>query len=740
MYIPGFKELLILLFVVLLLFVGVVARSPLLPAFLAALLLAWFAWRWKERVLEYVYKERVLLLKPLSLKFFEEARGVKYAKVESLQGFPKRKVELYGAFVRVRDYDPPRTSLGKTAERALAAFHHPSARVTLAAALREGGYDYYVGLWAPNLRVLRSALGDAVRSFLSAGLYSVAADAEEVLGMLGSLGERRLGPKPPLFALAFAALIALSAVAGNPLPAALAVPLLPLLPYELAIAKGGTLRFVPAKARAIANTSFSVDESSVSSMVRSVAAVSQVAPQSSFVAASLAPADAALVEAKARSAMEVLDAARAGASRLREELRASRWLQVWRALQDGAAPFVAIAAASEELARELAKCGLQPRGASLLAALNAIIPLDAAGELQVSHQLAWLAPHVFLRPRTRRTPKAIYLGHGLRRDEEVWLELDLLENVHGLIVGPMGSGKSTTARTVALRALERGIVPIIVDPSGEYRAFARRFSFEIVDLADRPFNILESKVEDLERALTYVSPLSEYETHLLRECLGKGGRSWSEVLQLLEGTSVAWKLERLEPYFGGSATSLSSLLSNGRPLLLCMGSTASGQYVPMPIEVQRLAVDLLLAQLRDHALAKGLSEPRWMLIVDEGHLFMQPPRGLQEPLIATVARMLRKFGLAVVVLTHEWGDVPEIFRRTAGWRLALAHSDPDYVAMTRVYMALTPSELAWFQRGVRGRAVLRRGHEPHNILVEVEPVEEARTDWIQRAQPGSGKT
>jgi hypothetical protein len=328
----------------------------------------------------------------------------------------------------------------------------------------------------------------------------------------------------------------------------------------------------------------------------------------------------------------------------------------------------------------------------------------------------------------------------LRRDEEVWLELDLLENVHGLIVGPMGSGKSTTARTVALRALERGIVPIIVDPSGEYRAFARRFSFEIVDLADRPFNILESKVEDLERALTYVSPLSEYETHLLRECLGKGGRSWSEVLQLLEGTSVAWKLERLEPYFGGSATSLSSLLSNGRPLLLCMGSTASGQYVPMPIEVQRLAVDLLLAQLRDHALAKGLSEPRWMLIVDEGHLFMQPPRGLQEPLIATVARMLRKFGLAVVVLTHEWGDVPEIFRRTAGWRLALAHSDPDYVAMTRVYMALTPSELAWFQRGVRGRAVLRRGHEPHNILVEVEPVEEARTDWIQRAQPGSGKT
>jgi len=357
------------------------------------------------------------------------------------------------------------------------------------------------------------------------------------------------------------------------------------------------------------------------------------------------------------------------------------------------------------------------------------LPPEGGAQLRVSCQLAWLSPHAFFRPRTSRTPKAIYLGRGLRRDEEVWLELDLLENVHGLIVGPMGSGKSTTARTIALRALERGIVPIIVDPSGEYRKFAERFSFEVVDLADRPFNVFESRAEDLERALAYVSPLSEYETHLLRSCLSKGVSSWDEALRMVEGTSLAWKLERLEPYFGRPPASLRSLVSGGRPLLLCMGSTASGRYVPMPIEVQRFAVDLLLAQLRDHALAEGLSEPRWMLVVDEAHLFMQPPPGLQEPLLATVARMLRKFGLAVVVLTHEWSDVPEVLRRTAGWRLALAHSDPDYVAMTKVYMALTPSELAWFQRGVRGRAVLRRGHEPHNILVEIEPVEEAKTEW-----------
>jgi hypothetical protein len=724
MYIPGFRELLLLLLVALLLFIGVVTRSPLLPALIASALLAWFAWRRKEQLLESVYRERALLLKPVAVKFLEEPRaGVKYAKVEAAGGFPpKRRLEVYGAFLRVRDYDPPRSAIGRAAERAVAAFHHPSVRVTLAATLKEGGYDYYVGFWAQDVRVLKAALGDAMRSFLAAGLYPAAADAEEALSALGSLDERRFEPAVPRLTLASAALLALAALAGNPLLAVLALPLLPLLPFEIQIARGGALQFVPARARVVVNTAFSVDETSVSSMVRSVSAVSQVAHPRSFVAACLAPADTALVEAKARSAMEVLDAARAGASRLREELKASRWLQIWRALQDGAAPFTALAVASEELSRELAKCGLQPKSSSLLAALDAAIPLDAAGEIQVSHQLAWLAPHVFLRPRTRMTPKAIYLGRGLRRDEEVWLELDLLENVHGLIVGPMGSGKSTTARTVALRALERGIVPIIVDPSGEYRKFAERLGWEIVDLTDRKLDLSACQASDLRRAFDYISPLSDWEFLELKRKLEDGD---------LWGARVA-ALELIRDYFYPPSVSARELLEGGRPFLLCLGSSASGQYVPMPVEVQRFAFLALLAQLRDYVLAQGLSEPRWMLIVDEAHLLARPLRGEVESPAATMARMLRKFGLALVMLTHDWRDVDDAYVRHCGWRLALSHSDPSYVEDTRVYMALAPSELAWFQRGLRGRAVLRRGFEPHNILVEVEPAEIARPEVYAR--------
>ena len=712
MYIPGARELALMLLFALALVLAVATQSPAAPILVAAAVAAWLAARSKERILAALYRERALLLAGIEeLKFIEDPRApISYAALRV------RKQQLYGFYLRVRDCDPVRSSPGRAAERALAALHHPSARVTVLAVLREGSYEYYLGLWASDLRTLSSAAGDIVRAALSAGLYAAPADARATLSTVALVNERKLPPRPPFLALAAAASIVASAL-GQPLLALAAIPIAPLLLDELRIARGGWLPISPPPARQLVNTVFSVDESSISAMLRSVSAVAQAAPPRTFVAAALQPADSALVEARAKTAMEVLDAARAGASRLREELKAARWLQVWRALQDGAAPFTALAVASEELARELEKCGLRPASRTPLTALRALIPLGG-GELLVSHQLAWLAPHAFMRPRTRRTPKAIYLGRGLRRDEEVWLELDLLENVHGLIVGPMGSGKSTTARTVALRALERGIVPIIVDPSGEYRRFADKLGWEIVDLTDNQLDISACQASDLRRAFDYVSPLSDWEFLELRRALEEGDL-WSAKLAALE---------IVKPYFRSANVAARQMLETGKPFVLCMGSAASGRYVPMPVEVQRFAFAALLAQLRDYVLAEGLSEPRWMLIVDEGHLFARAPRGEAEAPATTVARMLRKFGLAVVVLTHDWHDADPAFLRHCGWRLALSHSDPNYVEETRVYMALTPTELSWFQRGVRGRAVLRRGHEPHNILIEVEPEELAKPE------------
>ncbi len=736
MYLPGVEAIALFFGFMVALILALASGNPLPPAALAAALGLVFTYKHRVKLLEAIYGDRCILLAPVV--------RVEVKKDYAILGMKNRLV--VSSFLKVVDVEnvDSEVRLGEAASNFISLLHAPPTTVNVIAAPRDGHYDYYLKI---NLEVSGNRLADSLKGFsqllleiqrrlLSAGVYAQPENPHKVLSLVAGLEAKRFTPSPPwvtLLAVALATLLAYT----NPELLPLALIPVPLTPLELKVARGGEVALFPRDFTPLRHVVEEVpDAARAGAALRSFRGA--VVWGDEALLALLVPEDTAALAAKARRAMEVLEAGRAGVSKLKDEFEALGVLNLYRALESGSMPFRLALFASGE-ARRLEPLGFE-RKVPLYSALGrkpryevyravlGLLPAEG-GQLRVSCQLAWLSPYAFFRPRTRRTPKAIYLGRGLRRDEEVWLELDLLENVHGLIVGPMGSGKSTTARTLALRALERGIAPIIVDPSGEYRRFAERFSFEIVDLADRPFDVFESRAEDLERALTYVSPLSEYETHLLRRCFSRGVEAWDEALQLLKGTSLAWKLERLEPYFGRPPVSLRSLLSGRRPLLLCMGSTASGRYVPMPVEIQRFAVDLLLAQLRDYALAEGLSEPRWMLIVDEAHLFMQPPPGLQEPLVATVARMLRKFGLAVVVLTHEWGDVPEVLRRTAGWRLALAHSDPDYVAMTKVYMALTPSELAWFQRGVRGRAVLRRGHEPHNILVEIEPVEEARTEW-----------
>ena len=165
--------------------------------------------------------------------------------------------------------------------------------------------------------------------------------------------------------------------------------------------------------------------------------------------------------------------------------------------------------------------------------------LRCRGGTAISHQLCWLAPHAFLRPRTRKAPRALYLGTGSRKDEEVYLELDLLENVHGVVVGPMGSGKSTAARTIALRALEKGLAPVFVDPSGEYGGFAERVGFEVIDLWDRQLDIGRNSPDDLRLAFSYAAPLSHIDYLLLRRRGACGLRGRCPSLALSTGSSPA---------------------------------------------------------------------------------------------------------------------------------------------------------------------------------------------------------
>ncbi|MEM1567489.1 MAG: DUF87 domain-containing protein [Thermofilaceae archaeon] len=737
MYLPGASAIILFFAMMLALIAAIAGRTVLPPAILALILGGYYTYAKRVELVELVYGERSLLLDPIT----EVKVKRDFILLKTRRGY------VLSAFLKVDSVDLPESDvrLGEMATHFVSSLYLPSATVNIVSSSVNGLRNYYlkINFVLPEsaveaLKSVPHVLAELQRRLLGLGVRTRPVEPLEVLSVVAELNERDFHPTLPVFSILMLGALTLSLLL-YPALAPLALILLPIIPLELRIVRGGRCLVAPKTLIPVRYSIAEVpDQAGAASIVRSFASAFTWSDDSLL--ALLVPEDLAAFEASVKRALEVLEAGRAGVSKLADEFKALNVINMNRALEGGSKPFsVAIFVSGDVwryeplgLERDFSLASLVGRSRTLKR-LTALVgyPLKDS-QVKISSQLAWLAPYTFFRPRTRRTPRAIYLGRGVRRDEEVWLELDLLENVHGLIVGPMGSGKSTTARTLALRAMEKGITPIIVDPSGEYRAFAERFEFEILDLWDRPFNPLLCSASDFERALTYLSPLSEYEAHLLRRCLARGVSNFQQLVELAKGTSLEWKLERLQDYFMGEEISLEDLISAGKPFVLCMGSTAKGSYMAMPVEVQRVVFDLLLSQLRDCAIARGLSEPRWLLIVDEGHLFMLPPPGYTEPLIVTMARMLRKFGLAVVMLTHEWGDVPEAFRRVAGWKLALSHSDPDYVSMTQVYMALTPIEVSWFQAGVVGRAVLRRGHEPYNILVEIEPVEEARTDWASR--------
>ena len=349
--------------------------------------------------------------------------------------------------------------------------------------------------------------------------------------------------------------------------------------------------------------------------------------------------------------------------------------------------------------------------------------------LRTSIQLAVFSPFSFITPHTAG---GIFLGvSATAKHDRVYLELDRLENVHGLLIGPPGSGKSTTARTIILRA-EKKFIPIVIDPSGEYRRFFEAINGVIVDLVDHPFNPLSVDLNEFFKAMRYIAPLSFEERDIIRSILNRNnGIGVVELYKSLERrySFLASKIAEILPYFSSKYIDLDRVLDMNKPILLTFGSTRTGKYIMMPIEVMRFTFHIFLTKIVKKALQKGLTKIRYLLIVDEAHLFAKPSHEFGEPLTTTVARIYRKFGVALMLLTHSWSDVDEIYRNFCGYTLALGASQPDYLSYTRLYMGLDSSAINWLKRGEPGNAVLKRIYTPHPVLLKIIPEEIALTEW-----------
>ena len=398
--------------------------------------------------------------------------------------------------------------------------------------------------------------------------------------------------------------------------------------------------------------------------------------------------------------------------------------------------------------------------------------------LALTYDYAWLSPFALDR-KPVLSPNGILLGVDDRGVKVHW-DPNSLANPHMTVLGLMGTGKTTVARTIVLRARRSMKIPlIIIDPSGEYASVVEELGGVVIDLGNLKLNpLLLSGVNPIDRATNvvemaaYAVGLNSAEQVLLRkavtQCYAQHGidqnrdETWTDrkaVEVTLAGVAAHIQSEmetyddvhrlvaetllfKLEPIttgkYGLNRTDVEIAYLMEKSAVLCLSLRSHGEDgkpIPLSQEMQKALVWSLLEQLYGYLTASTVQERvRVIIIVDEAHLFAkhtiireQDSSRVVEPPLSLHLRMLRKFGASYILITHVPEDFPSFLYKTVGTLLAFGSTDPEYLAFCSKNLNLLKQDeddMTWFKRG---GCFLRVHGDPRPIKLTVKPEPSALT-------------
>ena len=384
----------------------------------------------------------------------------------------------------------------------------------------------------------------------------------------------------------------------------------------------------------------------------------------------------------------------------------------------------------------------------------------------LSMDLAFMSP--FALPRT---PKREFFSRG------VWLGLDRLEglvfwnpeaviNHCGLVLGPMGCGKTTMLKTLMYRARKMLGLPVwVIDPAGEYVEAVEACGGRVYNMASVKVNPMllcgqtpTARWASVCDSLKYAVGLSDDEAGLVQEALealySEAGvkpedpETWVD--DRLKGVTVSGLYFKLRSMFESApeGTLDHALLRSLIPKLtkLAAGAHAFNRTDIVPHELlsetvcfnlKELAVDLrklvvwtLLEQLYDHMYYAGELSDRLklMVFIDEAHLFIKPEvryvagRAVPvEPPLFRHMRLMRKFGVGYWACTHVPEDVPDEVWKTVGTIVLFGSTERDYLAFCAEKLNLTNEDVQNMMFFGRGEAFIKARGEPRPAYLKVVP-------------------
>lgn len=331
-------------------------------------------------------------------------------------------------------------------------------------------------------------------------------------------------------------------------------------------------------------------------------------------------------------------------------------------------------------------------------------------------------------------------------------EEDLVKHV--CILGMTGSGKTTTAMTLAKRIFERGIPFLVLDTHNEYGEFVKRLSgsVETPGRGEFTLNPLESLgTTNLAEHAAVVSDIfsdiyhfTNPQSYLFRNCLisllsddsSRSGlsRDLSGLLQLIETWPIRSQFDnetkmalirRLGPLTEGqagralcgrSSVDINELLS--KPAAIELGYFRD-------FETRTLFASFLLKAIYDYRLGGEKSSLRHAIIIEEARSLI-PVRSPEEPVTVSerLSQDMRKFGECVVYIAQFPSQIsPEAIKNT-GVRIVHRVAWSSDIKLLADAMNLTDSQANYMSQLQTGYAIVNVSRMKSSVLAKVQPDEE----------------
>lgn len=369
----------------------------------------------------------------------------------------------------------------------------------------------------------------------------------------------------------------------------------------------------------------------------------------------------------------------------------------------------------------------------------------------LTYDITSFLPYATLLPHVQSC--GIYLG----RDEvhrPVYLNFDRLPSGSGVILGPIGYGKSTLARTIGLRCLnsEPKITPISLDPTGEYAIWASRCGIKVLDMFSNvmnPFDTLgvaEPKLV-IKRTVDFLKNIFDL---------------WDEQASNLYHSSLFLAEERGYDEYGRARFTLRDALDNidmgdplNRDLIRKLEITAEYFSKTSTVDAKSLVLDKEPVVVtyrsgvrrldRDASTFLSLSFIRqfWdvneflgyrhyvenLIFIDEAYWLMKA--GAQ--FLSEAVRQTRKLSIGFVFISHFKSDVPEELLKNVSWIFATAGGE-KYVDELSTIIGFHGELRDKLLFGEVGEGILALANYPRPVYLKVEPEELALVGKV-RASP-----